>query len=198
LIVNKPPGLLTIPGIDKTRKNLTEILNVEAKRRGLLHRFHPCHRLDKETSGLIIFAKSKVAREAMMELFRCRKVKKVYTAFVHGGITPVGTINRRIEGEQALTSYKRLQQLEHFAVLEVRPETGRKNQIRLHLKMIGHPLVGETKFSLRREFDLRGKRAFLHAGYLEFPHPITGVPVVASCPLANDMASFLAKHAKER
>jgi 23S rRNA-/tRNA-specific pseudouridylate synthase len=60
--------------------------------------------------------------------------------------------------------------------------------------MIGHPLVGETKFSLRREFSLRGKRAYLHAGYLEFPHPITQVPVQASAPLPRDMAAFLAKN----
>lgn len=194
LIVNKPPGLLTTPGADPSRKNLTGILNAEAKRRGLQYRFHPCHRLDKETSGLIIFAKGKAAQEAMMDAFRCRRVKKKYVAFVQGAVPVSGTIDRRIEGEQAVTAYTRLQQFKRFAVLEVKPETGRKNQIRLHFKMTGHPLVGEARFALRRDSLLRGKRAFLHAQYLEFAHPLTGALVRVQAPMPRDMAAFLEKH----
>jgi 23S rRNA pseudouridine1911/1915/1917 synthase len=196
LIVNKPPGLLTTPGADPSRKNLAGILNSEAKRRGLKHRFHPCHRLDKETSGLIIFAKGKAAQEAMMEAFRYRRVKKKYIAFVQGAVPAAGTIDRRIEGEQAVTAYTRLQQFKRFAVLEVKPETGRKNQIRLHFKMTGHPLVGETRFALRRDSLLRGKRAFLHAQCLEFEHPLTGVLVRVQAPMPRDMAVFLKKHSE--
>jgi len=184
LIVDKPSGLLTVPTPKNENRTLTSILNL-----------YPCHRLDRETSGLIIYAKDKNTGQKMMDEFRARKVKKTYLAFVRGiPQKNQGEIKNRIEGLSAETRYKVVEKRKDFAILEVNPLTGRTNQIRIHLKQIGHPILGESKFAFRRDFTIKAKRLMLQAKELNFPHPVTGVQVQVRIELAADMADFLEKH----
>jgi len=195
LVVSKPPGLLTLAGPGDDARHLSLILNEDAVKEAKPYKLYPCHRLDKETSGLVIFAKSKDVQDKFMDMFRGHSVKKSYTAFAHGRVKQdEGVIRKPLEGKDAVTYFKTLKRCSDFTVLEVRPETGRTNQIRLHFKSIGHPLVGESKFIFRKDYKLRAKRLCLHAGRIEFKHPITGKDVVVMCPLANDMEKFLLEH----
>ena len=195
LVVDKPAGLLSVPTPKNESRTLTGILNQDAEVRGLKYRLHPCHRLDRETSGLLIFAKGKSIEKKIMDAFRDRKVSKKYIAFVHGRLAkPVGQISSAIEGKSALTKYRVMQEKSSYSVVEVVPVTGRTNQIRIHFKNIAHPLVGEDKFAFRKDFVLRAKRVCLHAGYLEFKHPQTGHILTVKSPLAGDMQKFLEDH----
>ncbi len=194
-IINKPPGLLTVPAPGNTSRSLTQILNEDLEKEGVSFRLHPCHRLDKETSGLILYAKGKSAQDKLMQLFKSRKIAKTYIAFVHGRIEQdKGLITLPIEGQAASTHFEVLERRRDFSVVELSPETGRTNQIRIHFKAIGHPLVGESKFVFRRDFALRSKRVCLHATYLEFIHPWTKEVVTIESPLARDMQKFLEDH----
>ena len=195
MVVNKPTGLLTIPTPKKEARTLTSILNDDAQEKGAAFRLHPCHRLDRDTSGLIIYAKGKSVQKKMMDEFSRRAVKKTYLAFVQGKLPKEGgQISNSIEGLSATTLYKVLQKKKDFSVVEVTPLTGRTNQIRIHFKEIQHPLVGETKFVFRRHFALRAKRLCLHARDLEFLHPVTGKKIALSAELPEDLKKFLESH----
>jgi len=195
LVLNKPAGLLTIPTPKKELRTLTSILNEDLKKRGLSYRLYPCHRLDRETSGLIVYAKGKSIQRKMMEEFWCRNIKKTYIAFAQGRLLKdEGKINYPIEGRSAITEYIILEKRMDFSIVEIMPLTGRTNQIRIHFKQIGHPLVGETKFAFRRDFKLKAKRLCLHAKMLEFIHPLTKKVISLVAPLPPDMEGFLNKH----
>ena len=195
LVVNKPAGLLSVPTPKHESRTLTSILNQDVQVRGLKYHLYPCHRLDRETSGLLIYAKSRGIQAKMIEAFRNRLISKKYIAFVHGKLSqPQGLINSAIEGKNALTKYRVLQEKSNYSVVEVSPVTGRTNQIRIHFKHIQHPLVGEDKFAFRKDFTLRAKRVCLHAKYLEFKHPQTAKTVVVESPLAQDLQKFFDEH----
>ena len=194
LVVNKPAGLLTIPTHKNETSTLTDLLN-KASKDETTFRLHPCHRLDRDTSGLIIYAKGKSSQQKMMALFHAKKVKKTYIAFVQGRMEKTsGEIKQRIENQPAVTRYRVIEQGSNFTVVQVEPLTGRTNQIRIHFKSIGHPLVGEKKFAFRRDFRLKANRLCLHAQGLEFSHPVTGklISLVSGLPLG--MKNFLDKH----
>jgi len=195
LVLNKPAGLLTIPTPKKELRTLTSILNEDLKKRGLSYRLYPCHRLDRETSGLIVYAKGKSIQRKMMEEFWQKNIKKTYTAFAQGRLPQdEGKIHYPIEGRSAITGYIILETRRDFSIVQIIPLTGRTNQIRIHFKQIGHPLVGETKFAFRRDFKLKAKRLCLHAKMLEFIHPLTKKVISLAAPLPPDMAGFLNKH----
>ena len=194
-MVNKPAGLLSVPTPKNESRTLTSILNQDAQDRGLKYRFHPCHRLDRETSGLLIYAKGKSTQQKLSSAFRDRLVGKKYIAFVHGKLSqPQGAINSVIEGKNALTKYKVIQEKSNYSVVEIFPITGRTNQIRIHFKGIQHPLVGEDKFAYRKDFALRFKHICLEAKELKFKHPITGKDLNIVIDLADDLKDFLLKH----
>jgi len=195
LVLDKPSGLLTIPTPRNEPRTLNSILNDDLKKKGLAYRLYPCHRLDRETSGLIIYAKGKSIQKKMMEEFWHKGIKKMYIAFIQGALPKdQGSISYPIESRSALTKYKVIEKRKDFSIVEVMPLTGRTNQVRIHFKNIGHPLVGESKFAFRRDFKLRAKRLCLHAKTLEFVHPVTkkALSLVASLP--SDMKDFLNKH----
>ncbi len=195
LVVNKPAGLLSVPTPKNESRTLTSILNQDLEESAKSARLYPCHRLDRETSGLMIYAKSRSIQEKMMHAFRNRLVSKKYIAFVHGKLAYLsGQINSAIEGKSALTKYKVIQEKSNYSVLEISPVTGRTNQIRIHFKSIQHPLVGEDKFVFRRDFALRFKRVCLDAKELNFKHPITGKDLRISIDLALDLKKFLEEH----
>jgi 23S rRNA pseudouridine1911/1915/1917 synthase len=194
MIVDKPSGLLVIPTPKKESRTLTSILNDDLKNKGLSYRLHPCHRLDRETSGLIIYAKGKSAQKKMMQEFKNKKIEKTYIAFVQGKFNKnPGQINIPIEGKRALTRYRVLQSYKDLSIVEVSPLTGRTNQIRIHFKQMGHPILGETKYAFRRDFKLKAKRLCLHAQGLKFVHPLTRESVSVVVPLPLDMKDFLNK-----
>jgi 23S rRNA pseudouridine1911/1915/1917 synthase len=195
LIVNKPSGLLVIPTPKNERRTLTNILNEDLIKKAILYRLHPCHRLDRETSGLIVYAKGKSIQKKMMDQFKLKQIKKTYIAFVHRILSKnQGKINTPIEGKPAVTKYRVIQRRKNFTIVEVVPFTGRTNQIRIHFKHIGHPVVGETKFAFRRDFALKAKRLCLYASSLEFTHPITKEVIFLSTEIPLDLEEFLKKH----
>jgi len=205
LVLNKPSGLLTVPTPKNEPRTLTSIVNEDLKKkglprpcaqgRGLSYCLYPCHRLDRDTSGLIIYAKGKSMQKKMTDEFKRKRIKKAYIAFVQGRLSKdQGDIRYPIEGRSAITKYKMVEKRNGFSIVEIMPLTGRTNQIRMHFKQIGHPLVGETKFAFRRDFKLKAKRVCLHAEYLEFIHPITTKPLYLYADLPIDLKEFLKRH----
>lgn len=196
LVVDKPAGLLSVPTPKNEARTLTGILNQDAQEKNLGAHFYPCHRLDRQTSGLVIYAKSKTIEQKMADAFRDRKVSKKYIAFVHGKLAhQQGTISSAIEGKSALTKYRVIEERSNYSVVEVSPVTGRTNQIRIHFKSIQHPLVGEDKFIFRKDFALRFKRICLQAQELDFRHPVTQKQISLRLGLADDLRKFLEDHA---
>lgn len=192
LIVDKPSGLLTVPTPKKEARTLTSILNADLEERKIEYKLHPCHRLDRDTSGLIVYAKGKSTQQKMMDLFRERLVTKKYIAFVNGALkSPSGRIDSPIEGGFAVTDYKVVNRLNNFTVVEVSPLTGRTNQIRIHFKRIGHPVLGETKYAFRKDFKIKAKRLCLHAKEITFRHPVSQKSLRISIDLPEDLGRIL-------
>jgi len=192
VVVNKPPGLLVIPTPKMELRTLTNILNQEAQFNNAPYRFHPCHRLDRETSGLMIYAKGKSSQKKIMDLFHQRAIKKTYIAFVNGVVQKgSGQINSRIEGKSAQTIYRVTGQGDGFSQIEAHPVTGRTNQIRIHLKQLGHPVIGERRFAFRKDFKIKSKHLCLHARGLEFVHPLTNRRLRLSAALPAHMEKLI-------
>ncbi len=208
----KPAGLLSVPASVSAEKgkSLDEMVNEfyrEEKDGVQGARLHPCHRLDKETSGVIFFAKGKSNQQLLMNLFHQRFVHKKYIVFVHGRVNrPAGTINMPVKdsfedkfapskgAKDALTKYRVMEFRKNFTIVEAEPVTGRTNQLRLHFKGIGHPIVGENKYIFRKDYDLKFKRTALHAAEITFKHPVTGKPVKVEAKLSADMLNFLERN----
>ena len=183
------------------------------------------HRLDRETSGLVVLTKNAEAARGMAAAFSRAEVEKVYVAVVRGQPgedeftvdAPVGKVDRDFpvarsvidhdRGKPATTRFRVLERLRGVAVVEARPLTGRKNQIRVHLEFAGHPVVGDKIYGLPLELleerlvspesaqvrrHLILPRQALHAWRLRFPHPRTGTPVVLGAPLPRDMTEPMA------
>ena len=198
IVVDKPSGMLVIPTPKKETNTLTDLLNKDLDRRGIEANAYPCHRLDRETSGLIIYSKGKSAQKILMEQFKNREVKKSYIAIVQGSVRKdsdtikIDIYNKnKGRSESAITKYSVLERNGPFSVLKVEPLTGRTNQIRIHLQKIGHPIVGESVYAFRKDFKLKFKRVALHAAEIEFKHPITGEALEFESPLPKDMESLI-------
>ncbi len=193
----KPAGVLVIP-------TLVSLVNQQHQNPPPLY---PAHRLDRDTSGVILFAKGKDNQEILMKAFKDKRVKKTYIAFVHGHPkAPQGKIRipikdfyqrkfqRNRPAQSALTLYKVIDYRREYSVVEVNPITGRTNQIRIHFSQLGHPLVGEDKYAFRKDFALRFRRTALHAAQLSWPHPVTDKMITICSALAKDMTNFLGKN----
>ncbi len=186
-VFDKPAGLI-INAKKKNQSCLTDILNRQFK--GI--KYYPCHRLDKQTSGLILYAKSKNMRDKLMDYFKRREVKKSYVAFLHGYLKNHSIkIDDKIDGKQSISIVKLLIQKRKFAVVELIPLTGRKNQLRIHCKRIHHPIVGERKFVFAKDYDVKFKRLALHANKLSFKHPVTNKDIKFEIDLPDEMKRFL-------
>ncbi len=226
-VVNKPAGMMVHAGAGATEDERNRGTLVNA----LLHRFQSLsevggelrpgivHRLDRNTSGLIVVAKNDVAHRKLALQFSEREISKTYLALVHGWFKePKGTISaaisrdavrrtrmtvRRSEGARnAVSHYRVVKQFESiygkFALVEVKIETGRTHQIRVHLSSIGHPIVGDTLYGAPAEIKPKGKmaavslaRQFLHAAQLEFRQPRTGKVLQFQAGLPPELGSFL-------
>ncbi len=208
LVVDKPRGIAVHPGPGHTDDTLIN---------GLLHRFPGIaevgdperpgvvHRLDLDTSGLLIFALTPEAYAELGKAMRARAIKRTYTALVHGQVEPAdGTVDAPIgrdptnrtrqaiieSGREARTHYRTVQQLPNATLLEVELETGRMHQIRVHLNAIGFPVLGDMTYGRSR--NVPGlDRQFLHASRLRFVHPVTGEQMTHESPLSADLQQVL-------
>jgi 23S rRNA pseudouridine1911/1915/1917 synthase len=224
-IINKPAGMKVHAGAGATddARNRGTLVNA------LLHHFASLsavggelrpgivHRLDKETSGLIVVAKNDEAHRKLAAQFARREVKKTYIALVHGLVKKDrATINQSISrdrvrrtrmttklagGREAITHYRVVNRSEShlgkFSLLEVKIDTGRTHQIRVHLSALGHPIVGDALYGAPRQLPgtMEGAtltRNFLHAAALELQHPRTGEKIALKSDLPEDLQSFLA------
>jgi len=206
LVVDKPPGLTTHPSPGRTEHTLINaILAYYPRLAELGDTLRPgiVHRLDKDTSGLIIIAKNSRAQLDLINQFRERTIKKVYLALVKGHLTPEqGIIEAPVgrhsgdrtkmavvnSGRPARSEYKVVKYIDGYSLLEVRPETGRTHQIRVHLSAIGFPVVGDAAYG---EKSPHLKRQFLHAHRLQFKLPATGETVEFKSELPEDLKQAL-------
>ncbi len=197
---DKPAGLLVIPSPKMEKNTLMDIVNRQSAADKKEGRFHPCHRLDRDTSGVILFAKGKNNQQTMMDAFKRHKTQKIYIAFVHGRLKDrAGEIksfikdfdqrrfNRRSSPKMSITRYKVLEAKKDFSVLEVSPLTGRTNQIRIQFSEIGHPLLGERKYAFGKDFVLKFRRTALHARSLKWFDPVLKKEIKVESPLPEDM-----------
>lgn len=210
VVVNKPPGVVVHPGSGRTTGTLAAGLLYrfpELEGVGAADRWGLVHRLDKDTSGAILVAKTSEAFETLTAELRRRKIGRTYTALVEGRMgAPTGVIEAPIGrdptqptrravvhgGKHARTHYEVMRYFEESdaALLEVNLETGRTHQIRVHLAAIDHPVAGDLTYGATRR-DLGSPRTFLHASKLTFDHPTTGERVSVEAPLPADLATVL-------
>ncbi|MBF0521575.1 MAG: RluA family pseudouridine synthase [Candidatus Omnitrophica bacterium] len=207
VVFDKPSGLLVIPTPKGETRTMMSLVNEQILRKADAPRLHPCHRLDRETSGVIIFAKGKHNQQVMMDLFKHKKVTKKYIAFVQGQLLhDAGEIKgftksfeqkiyrKSAPGYFSITRYKVLERRRLFSIVEVEPLTGHTNQIRLHFKGLKHPLVGDRKYAFGKDYALKFRRTALHALSIEFMHPSTKKHIKVQSPLPNDMEVFLGRN----
>lgn len=206
--INKPAGMVVHPAAGNRVGTLVNALLArwpQIAGVGGRDRAGIVHRLDKDTSGVILVAKTEPARLALMAQFEARTVQKRYIALVHGHPpTPQGLIEapigrdpkqrRRMAvvrgGREAASVYKVIAWYKDCALVEVIPQTGRTHQIRVHMAFIGCPIVGDPVYGRRKE-RLGLKRQFLHAAGLEFTSPATGERVKVEAPLPTELMNVL-------
>jgi 23S rRNA pseudouridine955/2504/2580 synthase len=205
LAINKPAGLAVHAGTGSPRGLIESLryMGGEGSYRELVHR------LDKETSGLLLIAKKASALKRLQDDFRARKVTKIYQALVHGHwpkeLTLVNkplsrhqpTEGERIvvvdhkAGKPAETAFQFLQQAGRDSLIEARPKTGRTHQIRVHCQQAGHSIIGDHKYTPAGQSQGRGRELFLHAASLQFEHPETAEVMTLEAELRPSMKRYV-------
>jgi 23S rRNA pseudouridine1911/1915/1917 synthase len=218
VVLNKPPGLLAVP-LDARgeARSVFEDLKDDLLRRG---RRRPLvvHRIDRDTSGLVVFAKSAAAREGLKAQFKRREAERVYLAVVYGHPAPrSGTWRDRLawderaliqrethsrdpRGKEATSQYRVVERLRGAALVEVRLVSGRRHQIRLQARLRGHTLVGEQRYSAGPGpfKTIAFPRQALHAWRLAFKHPVAGRELRFEAPLPDDMQGLIERLRRTR
>jgi 23S rRNA pseudouridine1911/1915/1917 synthase len=187
MIVNKPAYFLT----NASDTSIEATLQKQEKNKNIC----AVHRLDKETSGCVIFAKSAEAKKAMIPLFKGRDIMKIYRAITVGKFPKIwNDIHSDIDGFMSTTLVKMLDANKYSSYLELRIETGRTHQIRRHLADKRYPVLGDKKYGgTGNDVSVEQPRQMLHAYRLIFNHPKTGKPVRATAPLPGDFKRCLAQ-----
>lgn len=212
LAVNKPKGMVVHPSFGHHQGTLVHaMLGYLGEREGFDDSDRPgiVHRLDKDTTGVILLAKDSKTQEILSRQFSQRSVEKVYRAVVEGRVnkeegTVEGDIGRhpkerkrmaivRKGGRYALSRYKVICRLSDSSYLEVCPSTGRTHQIRVHLSSIGHPVVGDPVYSRKRRKEV--DRPLLHAYRISFDHPQSNKRIMLEAPIPHDIEEFLENQA---
>lgn len=205
IVVDKPAGVVVHPARGHSEGTLAQALADRATGGADPYRAGIVHRLDKDTSGLLVVAKSEEAHRALKQLLAERELHREYTALVDG-IPPArsGTIDAPIGRDrrdrvlisletdvprEARTHFEVVEALHAAALLRIVLDTGRTHQIRVHMRAIGHPVSGDSAYGGSVRYGLT--RQFLHAARLSFPHPRSGAPVDVSSPLPDDLAAAL-------
>ncbi|TVQ03494.1 MAG: RluA family pseudouridine synthase [Planctomycetaceae bacterium] len=215
VVVDKAAGVLTVPTDGGNENSLVERVSLylsHSKRKKLAH---VVHRLDREVSGLLVMAKHEAVADALIEQFKKRKPERVYAAITIGLLTQdVGTFRSHLatgknldrfsapasdDTELAITHYELVRRLEDTSLLDVRLETGRRNQIRVHLAEAGHPVLGDPRYGRKESSHPRWtrKRLALHARSLALDHPVSGEPLTFESPLPRAFVEFLRRYPKD-
>jgi 23S rRNA pseudouridine1911/1915/1917 synthase len=213
VVVNKPPGMPVHPGPGHSSRTLVNALLAHCPDLpgiGGVQRPGIVHRLDKDTSGLIIAAKTETAHHGLSRQLKDREVKKTYLVLVEGVVSPPEAVieapvardpnNRRrmmvrsANGREATTIYRLRAVYDGKSLVEASPVTGRTHQIRVHLASVGHPVIGDSVYG--RPSPLV-ERQFLHAWRLAFRHPVDGHDLSFEAPLASDLEEALSKLRRE-
>lgn len=207
MVVDKPAGLVVHPAPGHPEGTLVNALLQYGLSGGEPFRPGIVHRLDRDTSGLMLVAKDEAVHRRLSHMIRRREVERCYLALVHGDIpnqtgtieAPVGRDERQrtamaIEGRgarSAVTHFTVLERFDSFTLLEAKLETGRTHQIRVHFQAIGHPVACDPTYSPGKALGLA--RQFLHSHRLRFEHPVTGEPLALVSQLPADLAEPLAR-----
>jgi 23S rRNA pseudouridine1911/1915/1917 synthase len=187
IVIEKEAGMLSIATAREKILTTYSILSTHVKKEEPANRIFVVHRLDRDTSGVMVFAKSEEIQSILQRSWQEAVIERTYVAVVEGVVeSDEGTIRSYLkenkalvmystrnadEGDEAITHYKVLKRTTEYSLLEVKLQTGRKNQIRVHMKDIGHPIVGDKKYGSRANPI---GRTGLHARILSFIHPVTG------------------------
>jgi 23S rRNA pseudouridine1911/1915/1917 synthase len=218
VVVNKPAGLVVHPAAGHADGTLVNALLHHCKGRlsgiGGVQRPGIVHRIDRDTSGLLVVAKSDKAHEGLAKLFATHNIERRYLAVVAGQpAPPAGTIRTQMgrhpanrkknavlpdgKGKHAVTHFRMVEPLQKAALVECRLETGRTHQVRVHMAHIGHPLIGDATYNNRQKAFLFGpnqsyfQRQALHAVSLGFIHPITGEKLAFESAIPDDIQDLL-------
>ena len=216
-VIDKPAGLVVHPGAGNPTGTLVNALLHRDPALNALPRAGIVHRLDKDTSGVMVVARTLPAHTALVEQLSARAVHRQYLAVVVGALVSGGTANLPIDrhprdrirmavredGRDAVTHYRLRERFRAHTLLECRLETGRTHQIRVHMQHLKHPIIGDPLYGGPLKLPkgatpelvdtLRGfKRQALHAETLEFAHPVGGEPVRCSAPMPADMQALVA------
>lgn len=213
IVVNKPQGMVVHPAPGHPDHTLVNALLYHSPLSTINGTFRPgiVHRIDKDTSGLLMVAKNDLAHQSLAEQLRNKTNKREYLALVYGQIKEdEGTIDAPLGrnpqdrkkqavvkgGRHAVTHFKVMKRYDNFTLVKCILETGRTHQIRVHMKYIGHPLVGDPLYGPRKVIGKDGQ--FLHAALLGFKHPRTGKELVFEAPLPENFQKMLDKLDKQQ
>ena len=213
IVVNKPQGMVVHPAPGHPDHTLVNALLYHSPLSTINGTFRPgiVHRIDKDTSGLLMVAKNDLAHQSLAEQLRNKTNKREYLALVYGQIKKdEGTIDAPLGrnpqdrkkqavvkgGRHAVTHFKVIKRYDNFTLVKCILETGRTHQIRVHMKYIGHPLVGDPLYGPRKVIGKDGQ--FLHAALLGFKHPRTGKELVFEAPLPENFQKMLDKLDKQQ
>ncbi|WP_133130111.1 23S rRNA pseudouridine(1911/1915/1917) synthase RluD [Legionella yabuuchiae] len=218
LIINKPSGLVVHPGAGNLKSTLVNALLHYDPALEPLPRAGIVHRLDKDTTGLLIVAKTLPAHTALIRQMQAREIQRSYLTLVHGHVIAGGKLatfygrhpRNRLkmavtkQGKEAVTEYRVKQHFNHFTLLDIRLLTGRTHQIRVHMAHLNHPIVGDPLYGGRARIPARVsdslkntlqtfKRQALHAYSLSFLHPISHQELTFTIPLPDDFKQLLSQ-----
>jgi 23S rRNA pseudouridine1911/1915/1917 synthase len=220
IVVDKPAGLVVHPAVGNLDGTLVNALlhHCEGQLSGIGGVARPgiVHRIDKDTSGLLVVAKSDKAHEGLARQFKDHSIERLYAAIVYGHPTPASdtvdewigrsdadrkkmAVHREGRGKHAITHYRTIERLRDAAMVECRLETGRTHQVRVHMSHIGHPLIGDPVYGRERKGfksileTLGFKRQALHAKSLGFIHPVTSERLMFQSILPDDMQELLSQ-----
>lgn len=211
IVVNKPAGMPIHPSLNNYTNSLANALAWYYQQQRKPFIFRCCNRLDRDTSGLTVVAKHLVSGNILSTMTKKKEVRREYLAVVRGHIVPEsgtisaplarkgGTIIERVvdfdRGEPAVTHYHLIREANGHSLVSLQLETGRTHQIRIHLKHLGFPLVGDYLYNPDMEYI---SRQALHSFRLSFPHPITGEVMDFTVPLPEDMRNILTERSSLR
>ena len=215
-VINKPPGMVVHPGAGNTRHTLQNALLALDLKLAFVPRAGLVHRLDKDTSGLLVVARTPEVHTALVAALAEREMGRHYIALVNGAMTGGGTVDEpigrhrsqrtkmavRSDGRPSVTHYRLMKRFRAHTLLHVELESGRTHQIRVHLAHIGYPVVGDPVYGGRRRVPAgsspaviaeleKFKRQALHAARLKLAHPLTGKEMEWEAPLPGDMAHLV-------
>jgi len=204
IVVEKKEGLLTVIAGDSEETTAFSILKNHVKKSSPTNRIYTVHRLDRETSGVIMFAKNREVQQILQENWHRIITRRIYVALVEGNVEKeedtivtwlsenekslkIHSSDSNNGGQQAITHYRKVKSNENYTLLEIELETGRKNQIRVHMQGIGHPIVGDKKYGGATSPI---NRMGLHARLLAFYHPITTEVVSFETPVPRNFLTI--------